>query len=165
MYALISLRDYRVIQVEELPFDTNWTYIWAPCIDKSCIGKWFDNGEFVDYAPPSNYISLVKAKVKTALEETDWTTCTDVINTSIPPYLINQEAFILYRNQLRYFLFNPTDPLSDWPVKPVEQWNKGAAGPTGTTGATGPTGPTGPIGPTGPTGATDETGTAGPTGL
>ena len=162
MYALISLRDYRVIQVEELPFDTNWTYLWAPCNDRSCIGKWFDNGEFVDYIPPSNYISLVKAKVKKALEETDWTTCADVTNTSIPPYLMNPEVFIEYRNQLRYFLFNPTDPLSDWPVKPVEQWNTGSTGSTGPTGSTSSTGSTGPIGPTDETGST---GPIGPTGL
>jgi hypothetical protein len=63
-----------------------------------------------------------KAKAIQLLIETDWTQHADVNNTTIKPYLINQQEFNTYRALLRLIAVTPTASVI-WPVLPTEQWS------------------------------------------
>lgn len=59
--------------------------------------------------------SKVKAQAMTMLSETDWTQMPDV-------NLINKDAFTAYRAELRAIALNPPIEVTEWPIKPEEQW-------------------------------------------
>jgi hypothetical protein len=63
-----------------------------------------------------------KRQASKLLYETDWTTIPDVIDSSNSPYLLNQNEFIVYRNELRKLAVNPVvNP--EFPIKPESQWS------------------------------------------
>jgi hypothetical protein len=67
-------------------------------------------------------LDCCKSKAQQLLYFTDWTTIPDVANPENNPYLMNQAAFIAYRNQLRQLAVNPVaNPV--WPTQPTEQWS------------------------------------------
>lgn len=69
-----------------------------------------------------NAVENCKNQASKLLYETDWTTIPDVANPENNPYLMNQAAFIAYRNQLRQLAVTPVaNPV--WPTKPTEQWS------------------------------------------
>lgn len=57
----------------------------------------------------------VKAQAMALLSETDWTQMPDVA-------LVNKDAFTTYRAELRAIALNPPVEVTEWPVKPEEQW-------------------------------------------
>lgn len=62
-------------------------------------------------------LALVKAQAKTLLIETDYTQAVD-----ISTMLVNFDAFVEYRRQVREIFFKPSiDPT--WPVMPTPQWD------------------------------------------
>jgi hypothetical protein len=63
-----------------------------------------------------------KTKATNLLYATDWTTIPDVANPANNPYLMNQSAFIAYRNTLRQLAVNPVANPT-WPTLPTEQWS------------------------------------------
>lgn len=68
-------------------------------------------------------LAACKEQASSLLYGTDWTTIPDVANPSTSnPYLMNQAAFVAYRNQLRQLAVHPVaDPV--WPVAPSAQWS------------------------------------------
>jgi len=64
-----------------------------------------------------------KAQATTILQQTDWTSISDVGDpTKANPYLINQAAFIAYRSTVRGYAVNPVEnPV--FPTAPTEQWS------------------------------------------
>jgi hypothetical protein len=66
-------------------------------------------------------LNACKQQASRLLYETDWTTIPDVANTANNPYLLNQSAFIAYRNDVRKLAVNPVaNPV--FPVIPTAQW-------------------------------------------
>jgi hypothetical protein len=65
-----------------------------------------------------------KAQAEVLLQETDWTCTVDINNPEYSnPYLMNQNEFLSYRSQVRQIAVNPPITVSEWPVKPQEQWS------------------------------------------
>lgn len=63
-----------------------------------------------------------KAEASRRLYLTDWTSIADVASPANNPYLMNQAAFLAYRNELRKLAVNPVvDPV--WPVEPNAVWS------------------------------------------
>lgn len=65
-----------------------------------------------------------KLKASALLKETDWVTLSDVLDTTISPYLINQNEFLVYRAALRLIVVEPIDGDMIFPIKPTPQWIK-----------------------------------------
>lgn len=65
-----------------------------------------------------------KAQAGQLLQATDWTEIPSVTNPANNPHLINGADFEAYRNALRAIAVNPPiSVISNWPVKPGEQWS------------------------------------------
>lgn len=65
-----------------------------------------------------------KSQAQTLLQETDWTATVDISNPQYSnPYLMNQDAFLAYRSQVRQIAINPPIVVEVWPVKPDEVWS------------------------------------------
>lgn len=93
-------------------------------IFEECVaGYW---GKIKDYSPPPPYIPNANENKATAmklLQDTDWTTVSDVIDpTKANPYLANSDEFIAYRNAVRQYAINPISGNIDWPELPAENW-------------------------------------------
>lgn len=103
-------------------------FIEAP--DEVTFGWSLVNGEWVaPPAPPAPTPQDIQAENKQEasqlLTATDWTATVDISNPQYSnPYLMNQDAFLSYRSQVRQIAVNPpTTPVTDWPVKPTEVWS------------------------------------------
>ena len=67
-------------------------------------------------------LNACKQQASRLLYETDWTTIPDVASTANNPYLLNQAAFIAYRNDVRKLAVNPVaNPV--FPTIPTAQWS------------------------------------------
>lgn len=65
-----------------------------------------------------------KAQAESLLQATDWTATVDISNPAYSdPYLANQDAFLAYRSNVRKIAVNPPVTVSEWPIKPDEQWS------------------------------------------
>jgi hypothetical protein len=65
-----------------------------------------------------------KSNATTLLQQTDWTCTVDITNPQYSnPYLMNQDAFLTYRSQLRAIAINPPTTPATFPNKPEEQWS------------------------------------------
>jgi hypothetical protein len=101
-----------IIAVQSDTAGPGWTYV---------------GGQFV--APPvpaptpEELIAQCKETAVAILNSTDWTSIADVGNPQTAnPYLVNQVAFITYRNTIRGYAINPVEnPV--WPTAPTEQWS------------------------------------------
>lgn len=104
--------DEPIIAVQSDSAGPGWTYV---------------DGQFISPPTPTptpeQLIVLCKNTAIGILNSTDWTSIPDVGNPQISnPYLVNQSAFISYRNTIRNYAVNPvTDPV--WPTQPTEQWS------------------------------------------
>lgn len=65
-----------------------------------------------------------KAEAVTRLQATDWSATVDIADPQYSnPYLINQDAFLAYRSQVRAIAVNPPTTVVDpWPVEPAAVW-------------------------------------------
>lgn len=58
------------------------------------------------------------------LQQTDWTCTVDINNPEYSnPYLMNQDAFLAYRSQIRQIAVNPPTTPAIFPPKPDEVWS------------------------------------------
>jgi len=57
------------------------------------------------------------------LSQTDWVELSDVSDPNNPPWLTNKTEFTVYRAALRLIVLNPPVTVTEWPVKPDEQWS------------------------------------------
>lgn len=64
-----------------------------------------------------------KEQAESLLQATDWTATVDISNPEYSdPYLVNQDAFLAYRSNVRKIAVNPPVTVNEWPVKPDEVW-------------------------------------------
>jgi hypothetical protein len=100
-------------------------FIEAP--DEVTFGWKLENGEWVAPPPPPpgpTPQELNKQQAASLLAQTDWVELGDVSDPANPPYLINRAEFTAYRAALRAIaVAPPSEPVSDWPVKPDELWS------------------------------------------
>jgi hypothetical protein len=67
-------------------------------------------------------LAACKQKAQQLLDESDWSTKSDVTDTSLHPHLVNAADFVAYRLTLRTLRINPeADPI--WPTPPTEIWS------------------------------------------
>lgn len=86
----------------------NWRYI---------------QGEFLPPLP-TDYSEQNKQQATTLLQQTDWTCTVDITNPQYSnPYLMNQDAFLAYRSQVRAIAVNPPTTRAKFPPKPDEVWS------------------------------------------
>lgn len=85
-------------------------------LDKSAITT--KNEELTQQA----ILNTCKKTASALLYATDWTTLSDVANTTNNPYLLNQAEFITYRNTVRQFVVNPV-AHPEFPTTPSAQWS------------------------------------------
>lgn len=65
-----------------------------------------------------------KANATQLLQATDWTCTVDITNPQYSnPYLMNQDAFLTYRSQIRAIAVNPPTTPAVFPNKPDEVWS------------------------------------------
>jgi hypothetical protein len=76
------------------------------------------------WPPPTDYKPINKGKSTSLLSATDWVNQPDVIDATKTPHLLNQSAFLSYREALRKIAVNPPETeVTEWPVLPAEQWS------------------------------------------
>jgi hypothetical protein len=63
-----------------------------------------------------------KATASALLSASDWTTIPDVANPINDPYLANQNAFIVYRSEVRKIAVTPVAGNLVWATAPTEEW-------------------------------------------
>lgn len=90
----------------------------------------FNNAVAGDYGTVAPYVAPIpnaeqnKATATQLLSATDWTSIADVADPlKSNPYLMNQQAFLDYRSQVRAIAVNPVAGNLTWPIKPTEQWS------------------------------------------
>lgn len=65
-----------------------------------------------------------KATATSLLSQTDWTATVDINNPQYSnPYLMNQDAFLNYRSQVRQIAVNPPTIPAIFPNQPQEVWS------------------------------------------
>lgn len=89
--------------------------------DECVAGKYGAIGQYVPYIPTAEDN---KQKATQLLQQTDWTTISDVADPALSnPYLMNQTDFFAYRSALRQIAVYPTAGEIVFPTKPQEQWS------------------------------------------
>jgi hypothetical protein len=117
--------DFDDLQEEFVPFTADPTDPYNPAskeIFDDCVsGKYGQVGEYVPYVPTAEDN---KQKATQLLQQTDWTTISDVADPALSnPYLMNQSDFFAYRSSLRQIAVYPTAGEINFPTKPQEQWS------------------------------------------
>lgn len=127
--ALIDIPSTLVVQVEPLGqiFEVDSDHEWVDCPDDITAGSFtYANGQFsaVPIPPPvPPTADQNKQKAITFLQATDWAATVDISNPQYSnPYLANQDAFLVYRSQVRQYAVNPVAGDIQWPTKPTEVW-------------------------------------------
>ena len=96
---------------------------WVELIGGAGIGWGYVNGQFVP-PPPPDYSAQNKSTAISLLQATDWTCTVDINNPQYSnPYLMNQDAFLAYRSQVREIAVNPPTTPAVFPPKPDEVWS------------------------------------------
>ena len=77
--------------------------------------------------PAPDFTEPNKQTAQELLTATDWAEIPSVVDPANNPHLLNQGDFLTYRNQVRQIAVNPpTNEITDWPIKPSEQWSASA---------------------------------------
>jgi hypothetical protein len=79
--------------------------------------------EYVYTAPPPNTAEQNKLVAELHLAKTDWVNEPDVYDPATTPHLLNRDAFLAFRAQLREIVLNPVAGNLNWPTKPTEEWS------------------------------------------
>lgn len=93
--------------------------------DEVTFGWTLVNGNWIAPVVPEPDIQAQnKQQATQLLQDTDWTAPTSIADPAeSQPYLANRQAFLAYRSQVRQIAIDPpTTLVTDWPVKPDEQW-------------------------------------------
>lgn len=96
---------------------------WVELTGDAGIGWRYIDGQFLP-PPPPDYSEENKQQAVALLQETDWTSIPDVANPQYSnPYLMNQDAFLAYRSQVRAIAINPPTTLAVFPEQPKAIWS------------------------------------------
>jgi hypothetical protein len=121
-----------VVSVNDTPFETVPEYYWVECPDDTVSGMYYNDGTFVLPTPPAPTppeppapptADENKATAIQKLKNTDWVELPSVTATTSNPHLLNLDAWITYRDQVRVYAINPIEGNITWPVKPTEEWS------------------------------------------
>lgn len=120
---------YEVIPVSPPPYD--WITQSCSQVDPHKEENfWYQTWEITENTPEQIAINEQTARQQNKdrasqlLQETDWTCTVDITNPQYSnPYLMNQDAFLTYRSQVRQIAVNPPVVVESWPVKPDEVWS------------------------------------------
>ena len=99
-------------------------FIEAP--DEVTFGWSLKNGQWIPPStPPDPTIQEQnKQQATSLLQQTDWTCTVDINNPEYSnPYLMNQDAFLAYRSQVRQIAVNPPTTPAVFPEQPKEIWS------------------------------------------
>lgn len=126
--ALALFNLYPVIATEQPAYNpiTENLVDTAQQIDGAWIQKWV-----VEAATPEEIASRQenakksnKEQAEGLLQATDWAATVDIANPQYSnPYLMNQDAFLAYRSDVRKIAVNPPIIVDVWPTKPEEIWS------------------------------------------
>ena len=106
-------------------------YIDQPNENITVLPEWADNAMAAwtvantPVPPPPPVPPTAEQNKKTAsqlLANTDWTTIPDVASPTNNPYLVNQDEFLAYRNEIRKIAVYPAAGDLVWATPPVEVW-------------------------------------------
>lgn len=128
-----TVKGHELVQVRQLEqptFDPYTQNCVANNTPELVAGEWVDGWTVTEKTPEEQaaYIENIKNNNKQQAEQkltnTDWTSIPSVGDPAQSnPYLKNQNAFLVYRSQIREIAVNPPGtPVTDWPVVPVEVW-------------------------------------------
>lgn len=128
--AAIEL-GYQLLPVLESPqpaYDPLTQYVVSGPIEYTN-GNWFTSYLVNNYDPEQQaYQDNIrkqanKQQASLLLSQTDWTAIPSVADPAQSnPFLVNQDAFIEYRNQVRQIAINPPVVVETWPTEPDEVW-------------------------------------------
>lgn len=128
MFALIQKTDNTILRVEidGVVLSPEKPFYWVECPDNTTTAWTYNGEEFLPPPPAPPYVPTAEDNKSTAtmlLQQTDWTTIPDVGDpTKSNPYLVNVEAFVVYRNAIRQYAIYPVPGDIDWIASPVEAW-------------------------------------------
>lgn len=111
------------------PFDPDTQKVETPVEPTLINGAWHLISAVVDLTPEEKAAldekkkAANKTQAESLLQQTDWVELGDVSDPANPPYLTNKTEFTTYRAALRTIAVNPPVTVSEWPVKPDEQWS------------------------------------------
>ena len=147
MYALVSpLNDNIVIKLEETKYDVEAPLFWVETTNDCIIGMYYLQNTFINIIKKVPSAIENKYTAINLLKDTDWSTFPDVVNTSITPYLTNQDEFLEYRRLIRIISLNATGGNLVWPIKPDEKWDQSGV-PVSQVLSVVPVSPDVPVGP------------------
>jgi hypothetical protein len=125
-YAVIETTLVTNITISDAEFAQSQG--WIACPDNVSIGWSYVDGQFVAPVAPSPTPEEIQAQNKATatslLSATDWTCTVDIANPQYSnPYLMNQDAFLSYRSQVRAIAVNPPTTPVTFPTAPTEVWS------------------------------------------
>jgi hypothetical protein len=125
-YAVIE--NQLVINTVESDSDYAESQSWILLENGFGIGDFYIDGEFVKAPQPQPTPEEIQAQNKATatslLSATDWTCTVDIANPQYSnPYLMNQDAFLSYRSQVRAIAVNPPITPVTFPTAPTEVWS------------------------------------------
>ena len=65
----------------------------------------------------------IKSQAEKLLQASDWSQYPDVTNPLNTPHLTTRDEWVTYRAAVRAIVLNPPVEVTEWPVKPEEQWS------------------------------------------
>ena len=108
---------------EELPFAATADDVMSYGVDIYNRAQAGEFGAVAPYVAPEITPAQNKAEAERLLAATDWVNEPDVYNTANTPHLLNRDAFLTYREQIRVYAVNPVAGNINWPTKPAEVWS------------------------------------------
>lgn len=118
----------RIAQVESATFPIAQPLFWVNCSNDCVADQWYyvnSQCEAIPHAPvpvPTAEENAATAQAK--LDATNWAVEPDAADPAYPPYLMNQQAYLDYRAQIRQYIAVPVAGNIDWPVEPTAQWSE-----------------------------------------
>lgn len=80
-------------------------------------------GPVAEYVEPVATAEQNKADAQQRLVATDWVNEPDVYDPARNPHLMNRDAFLDYRSQVRAIAVNPVAGNLNWPTEPTAVWS------------------------------------------
>ncbi len=99
---------------------------WVDCPDDCVADEWYYVGSQCEVIPPAPAPTAEEnaATAQIKLDATNWAVESDAADPAYPPYLMNQQAYLDYRAQIRQYIAVPVAGNINWPIEPTAQWSE-----------------------------------------
>lgn len=122
---------HAVIDLPQPSYDENTQICVQNTVPEYISGEWFLGWTVTAMTPAQHaqhdaqVMQANKTEADKLLTATDWTSIPSVADPAQSnPYLMNQDAFLTYRSEVRDIAVNPpSTPVTEWPVLPAEVWS------------------------------------------